>query len=215
MINANFIPPTRAHRARVRKLIRVWGIVLACYGGLLLIMLPAGRMAMALPTSADLDMRERAQQREAAAKSEIAKLAGTMSALADHIDAAETAGNHPNMALLLAALARARGDEAVYSRLALVVSQPAPLPSSGGQASSSESASRTPPTQRARQQLKVVLAGSAAGPSKVFELAQRLEGLGVFTQVTITQTRANTSAGEGATAFELEAIADELQETRP
>jgi hypothetical protein len=205
MINANFIPPARLTRARVQRLVRVWGIFLACYGAVLLIALPAGRMAMALPTSADIDARQRAEQRVKTATADRAKLRNQLTALAQRIEAADTAGNHPDHSLLLGALARVRGDDAAYSRISFVVEQSSSKPAPIGDAKS-----KAP--QRNTQRLRVVISGTAGGPSKIFELAQRLEALGVFSQVNIVQTRANSAPGEGQTAFELEAIADELEE---
>lgn len=211
MIDANFIPPARVQRARLRKLIRRWGILFACYGVLLLVMLPIGRVAMALPTSEDLAVRLRARQREDVANAEGAKLHARIDRLARAIDAAETAGNHPGIARLLGAVARCRGDNAMYTRIALAITQVVP---SAPSATTPQSKDPKPNVDtRSRQQLKLLLSGSASAPAKVYELAQRLEALGVFSSVTITQTRANTAANEGATAFELEAVSNETEES--
>lgn len=208
MINASFIPAHRIRLTRIRRLVRAWGVALACYTVMLIVVLPVTRIAMALPDTNNEEAHQRALARVKAAQTERATLQAKLTDVNKRIDAAETAGNHPDYSLLLNALARTRGSDAVFTRIALNVSR--------AQAPATKDTKAREPS-KAPQELKVTLAGSAVNPGKVFELAQRIEQLGVFHRVhTWTSAAANASSVDSvSTAFELEALASETTEAAP
>lgn len=206
MIRANFIPPERAQRSRTRVVVRAWGIGLSCLALLMAIILPAGHFALAAPDSRSRTEMDRTKVRTEAANAEGAQIAARLADLAHRIVAAETAGNHPDFSLLLGALARARGDDAVLTRISMVVSREASAAPAASKGAEKPAAAR--PAARPSQKLTITISGSASSPTKIYEFAQRLERLGVFNAVQVKNTRAaGVSQSTGSTLFELEAVA--------
>lgn len=214
MIRANFIPAHRARRSRATRILRAWGVALGCFTLLLSIVLPAGRFALAAPDEQTRSTRERIALRIDAAMAESAQIERSLVSFAQRIESAETAGNHPDYSLLLDALASVRGDEATYSRMALAISRPTP-PATSAQP---QPAPAPPAAARSAQVLTVTIIGTATGPARIYELAQRIEHFGIFAKVRVKSTRAGSALPNSAlatTSFEIEAIASESPEGTP
>lgn len=216
MHHANFIPRGRRERRRTNRTLRRWGIGLGVQTLVMCVVLPGGRLALTHASGVSTPEGVRAKMRLEAAEAERKSVRENVERVKREIDAARTAGSHPDWSLLLAALVRSRGEDAMLESIKVLVKPMAAAKpkdskdakSAGGNAGAAA---------RVNQQAMVEIAGIAASPGKVFEFAQRLELLGVFDRVRIKDTHAHSggkdSPGESIW-FAMEAVTSDVEEEK-
>lgn len=212
MIPMNLIPRERILARRIRRARRAWLVSLGVYAALigaacLLVNLPVN--AESPRVRADLDrLAERLAQAERGAalaeKSIVEKRA--------RLAAAKAVGEHPDWSIFLEAVARARHGEIVLESFDLTTTRVeikarAPAPSATGSAPVKPGAK-----PKARTVYVVKLVGYSPAPGGVFAFARKLEGMGVFDQVNVKDTRAVALGAMPMTRFEIQATIPEPSE---
>ena len=183
MIVVNLIPADRQLRRRRRLRIRGWTALIACYTVFLVVAFIASAV---VDPGGDDDITRRLSQ----ARTNLASGKVTMTALQNDIDEATArlvanreVGDQPDWSIVLALLAEATGDEIVLSRCRLY----------------SASAHATPHDERNRTRAgnddadapvaTIEISGLARSQQDVSNLLLRMEGMPLFRDVRLNDTR--------------------------
>ena len=204
----------RAARAQRRRVVR-WGIAVGAYAALVLVAGLGLRMAGQHP-----EETHDSEMRRAAERIELSGLASKQYGrdilrLQRQLDAAVTVGRHPDWSLLLAALAKARGEEVVLDGVELTPSKVEPAPSKDAvkDKGRSDKGVRGAGAATAASAVYVLrMTGFARTAPKVFEFAHALESIGPLENVTIVKTQSSRVGTLDVTGFELTAsISDRVE----
>ncbi len=200
MISVNLIPKPRRERQEARRrreawirFLRFYSIVLAV--GCALAMLPAHAAPPSLESSiARLDRRIEVTTK---ALDESGK---QLSALSRKLDLARAVGDHPDWSILLAAIARARADDALLESFDLSIIKVEEKPAK-------EAAKPAPNAKPIVREIVVVkLTGLCTSPAGCFQFAHTLEQLDLFDRVVVKDTRSQALGALPVTHFEIEAF---------
>lgn len=204
----NLIPIEHVRQRRQRRIARRWAVGVGVYAFTvlavcLLVNVPVS--AGGSTTSTDLarlsEQLERAEKDKARLEKQVAQKRGSLAA-------AKAVGEHPDWSLLLESVARVRAGEVVLESFDLNTVKVEIKPP----ATRSGSASKPPAQPKFKTSYTVKIIGYATAPGSVFGYARRMEGLGVFEQVSVKDTRATPLGSMPSTRFEIHASIPEPTE---
>lgn len=210
----NLIPIEHVRRRRQRRIARRWAIGVGLYALAVLVVC----VLINVPASADgsttrADLARLSQQLGRAEKDKASfekQVAQKRSSLA----AAKAVGDHPDWSILLESVARVRTGEIVLESFDLATQKTEIKPSAPPSGSAS-SAAKPPAPSKFKTSYTIKLIGYAPAPGSVFGYARRMEGLGVFEQVSVKDTRATPLGSMPSTRFEIHAsISEPMEATR-
>ncbi len=164
-----------------RRRTRAWSLALAAYGIGIFVTWSGFATAMRIPSPAVAlaDVQSRLDARE----TEHANLVKAISKLKSQSDLMEGVTDHPDWSLLLALIANAGAQEVGLQRLTLVATP------SAATVKGSDIPEHGP--------WSLALAGAAPSQRSATEFVTRLEKLGIFNSVTLTETRERADAAGG------------------
>ncbi len=217
------LTPARVRgRIASRRAARRWGAWLGGYAAVLGVVVTVSRLTL---EDADAGLRARyddATARRDQAENERAAVARQLEAVAQEAAFREVATRHPDWSVLLRALAEARGDDVRWTAVRLDAEPRAarttPTGTAAGASAAGDAARATAGTPHgsAGGNLDVRVEGVAKASGTVFELAKRLEALGVFDRVRIEDTKPSGEGGAGAgtVVFTIRATVGRVEATR-
>ncbi len=200
MPSGNLIPAARLLKRQRRRLVRRWGLVVVSYALAMGVAIPVASYALA-PSEA-LGKELEVVQRKAQASE--ARLVVTREALAEAratLNATRLVENQADWSILLAVLSEALGEDTVLKRCHLVdetvTSPKVPMRKASG-------ASSDAPEEEVAY--VVELNGYGMSQSAVSQFVLRLERSGVFSQVTLQESRREAFLRDQAIAFRLRCV---------
>ncbi|MBY0261074.1 MAG: hypothetical protein K2Q20_01935 [Phycisphaerales bacterium] len=204
MIPVNLLPAPRVARRAHAARIRAWSLGLSVYAALIAVAAIIAHLPSHGPSPRLQAELARLDQAAARSETDRTRLLTVINTQTRRLDAARAVGEHPDWSVLLTSIASARESRAVLEQIELkrdtVSATPKPDPA-------------VKPAKPARAMLRttytLIVTGHAATPGAVFEYARALEGLRVFDEVVVKDTR-NASLGQlPTTRFELRAVVAE------
>jgi hypothetical protein len=198
MARVNLIPANRLAAKRVRRRLRVWAVSLIGYAGVVIsaciaahLIWGTGHAALARDLDAARQATKRSNETVANLRREVAKAQDTQRTI-------QVVTDHPDWSLLIAALAKHLGDQAVLreTRLSPIVASAAAV----------TPVKLNTPAAPARTRYRLDLRGLARSQTAVSEFVAALEAAGVFDEVKIVRTGREAYLTSMAVSFDLECM---------
>jgi hypothetical protein len=205
----NLIPIKCLETAARRRRIQRWLVIVPVFTALLVVVGVSVRSSISTPSADQRAEIAKDQDRLSVAAERRATLERTRRALVQRLEAARTAGQHPDWSLLLRSLSAVRGHQIALT--AIEVSTARIDISSLAESGDAAKKPGAKPTPLLIDEARVQLVGVAGAPGSVFEFALELEKLDIFDAVRVKDARTGgtqsfAGAPAGSTTFEIEAV---------
>jgi Tfp pilus assembly protein PilN len=207
MIPVNLIPARRRRARAVRRRLRAWLAIGAVYG--LGLALAWSSVALSGRAPADeLDARLlRVAEAIASAETLSAELSTQLAAARRELAAVRSVTEHPDWSILLGLVARERTQDIVLSSFELSPTEPpAPQPTPPGAVTPVSSPGATPVAAPSSQGYILHLTGIGRQQRDVPRFILRLEQMGLFSRVTLLESRSRMLGESEVFGFRVECI---------